>query len=96
MASYESIPDDLRNTIDNLPGVNDTLKNSFAELWRVMLQITQGDVEQAHPQFETFLNQLPRQNMLDSVDAEIAQLEGLVGGRKRRSKKNKKSMKRRR
>lgn len=96
MASYESIPDDLRNTIDNLPGVNDTLKNSFAELWRVMLQITQGDVEQAHPQFETFLNQLPRQNMLDSVDAEIAQLEGLVGGRKRRSKKNKKSSKKKR
>ena len=98
MSSYDSIPSDLRNTIDNLPGVNDILKKSFAELWRILLQIAQGDVEQAKPQFEAFLNQLPSQNMLDSVDAEIARLEDdfMIGGRKGKSRKNKKSSKKRR
>lgn len=102
MSSYDSIPSDLRNTIDNLPGVNDILKKSFAELWRILLQIAQGDVEQAKPQFEAFLNQLPRsdqiQQISDSVDAEIARLEDdfMIGGRKRKSRKNKKSLKKRR
>jgi hypothetical protein len=101
MASYESIPDDLRNIIENLPevNINDTLRNSFAELWRAMLQIAEGDAEQAHPQFEAFLNNLPRQHILDRVDGETAHLDnlhGLYGGRKRRSRKNKKSSKKKR
>ena len=96
MANYDSIPDDLRNTIDNLTGINDNIKNSFAELWKVMLEIAEGDVEQAHPQFETFLNRIPGRNLLDSVDAEIAHLESLFGGRKRKTRKNKKSSKKKR
>jgi hypothetical protein len=96
MANYDSIPDDLRNTIDNLPGINDNIKNSFAELWKVMLEIAEGDVEQARPQFETFLNRIPGRNLLDSVDAEIAHLESLFGGRKRKTRKNKKSSKKKR
>lgn len=101
MSSYESIPKDLRNTIDNLQ-VNDTVKKSFVELWRLFQQIANGDVEQAKPQFEAFLNQLQTsrqpQQISDIVDAEIARLEDdfMIGGRKRKSRKNKKSSKKKR
>ena len=102
MARYDSIPLEFQKIVDNLP-INDDLKKSLAELWRLMVQVeSEHPTVQARPQFQSFLNRFTattqRQQISDMIDAEIARLEDnfMIGGRKRRSRKNKRSSKKRR
>ena len=90
--SYEIIPRDIRVLINNqYPQINDNHKRQLTELWSVLLQI--GHVEQATPQFLAFLQQQIEnvndiQTISDRIDAEIASMEGLTGGRRKRRNKN--------
>ena len=93
--SYEIIPQDIRVLINNqYPQINDNHKRQLTELWSVLLQI--GHVEQVTPQFLAFLQQQIEnvndiQTISDRIDAEIAFMEGLTGGiRKRKGKSYKK------
>jgi hypothetical protein len=92
--NYEIIPQEIRGIINNqYPQINDENKKQLAELWRILLQI--GHVEQAMPQFLAFLQTQiedvnDSQTISDRIDAEIASMEGLTGG-KRKRKSSKKS-----
>ena len=91
--SYEIIPQDIRVLINNqYPQINDNHKNQLSELWSVLLQIG-GNNEQTIPQFLAFLQQQienvnDAQTISDRIDAEIAYMEGLTGGRRKRRNKN--------
>ena len=106
--NYEIIPQDIRVLINNqYPQINDNHKKQLTELWSVLLQIGGNNEQQTIPQFLAFLqqqieNQNDAQTISDRIDAEIAYMEGLTGGRRKRrnkkssKKRNKKSSKKRR
>ena len=96
--NYEIIPQDIRVLINNqYPQINDNHKNQLTELWSVLLQIG-GNNEQTIPQFLAFLqqqigNENDAQTISDRIDAEITQMEGLTGGKRKRKRKRKSSKK---
>jgi hypothetical protein len=89
--SYNTIPRQYRNLISEFPQINDDHKAQLVTLWNVMMRIG-GNDEQAGPQFASFIEQeftntTQPQIISDTIDAEIAQLEGLGQGRKKRRNK---------
>jgi hypothetical protein len=92
--SYEAIPQEIKEIINNqYPQINDEHKKQLAELWRILLQ--NGDEEEATPQFVAFLqmrifNQNDPLTVENDIDAEIARVEGLTGGKKKRKRVSKK------
>uniref|UniRef100_A0A6C0IF64 Uncharacterized protein n=1 Tax=viral metagenome TaxID=1070528 RepID=A0A6C0IF64_9ZZZZ len=95
--SYEAIPQEIKDIINTqYPQINDEHKKQLVELWRILLQ--NGDEEEATPQFVAFLqmrifNQNNPLTISDIIDAEIARVEGLTGGKKKRKRVSKKSKK---
>lgn len=98
--SYQIIPQHYRDLINNqYPQINDEHKKQLGELWSVLFEI--GGAEQTGPQFDAFLREQieninDSQLISDRIDAEISQIEGLTGGKKKSKKSFRKSSKRRR
>jgi hypothetical protein len=99
--SYEIIPRGYRDLINNnYPQINDDHKNQLTQLWRIMLQFCNNNEAQTGPQFNAFLqmefsNENDPQTISDTIDAEIADIEGLIGERGGRRKRKGKSSKKR-
>ena len=97
--SYEIIPQEIRVIINNqYPQINDEHKKQLVELWNILLQIADSDEEQAGPQFIGFLQQQiinvnDVQSISHIIDLEIANMEGLIGGRRKRKRKSYKKRK---
>lgn len=96
--SYETIPQEIRDIIDNqYLQINDEHKKQLVELWNIMLQIG-GNEQQTGPQFIGFLQQQiinvnDVQSISHIIDLEIANMEGLIGGRRKRKRKSYKKRK---